>query len=138
MCSVMNSDIDKGYQYDAFYAFNRNADNVRFKQQFMFDITGNSSSHQQFDIDWIVMFSRKEIGRLCLSSMLVFSASFSLATGGRVNAAGCHNSQKIGYHCHPDRAASTSSAETKKQRSERLLRECKGRPNSGACLGYAS
>ena len=29
------------------------------------------------------------------------------------------------------------SQETKFERSQRLQRECKGRPNSGACLGYA-
>ena len=28
--------------------------------------------------------------------------------------------------------------ETTKERERRLLRECKGRPNAGACLGYAS
>ena len=29
------------------------------------------------------------------------------------------------------------SQESKAERSQRLKRECKGRPNSGACLGYA-
>ena len=29
------------------------------------------------------------------------------------------------------------SQESKAERSKRLKRECKGRPNSGACLGYA-
>ena len=28
------------------------------------------------------------------------------------------------------------SAENPAQRDKRLLRECKGRPNSGACMGY--
>ena len=28
------------------------------------------------------------------------------------------------------------SAETRRERERRLLRECKGRPNSGACEGY--
>ena len=28
--------------------------------------------------------------------------------------------------------------ETAKERERRLLRECRGRPNAGACLGYAS
>jgi len=31
-----------------------------------------------------------------------------------------------------------STGETKSERERRLLRECKGRPNSGACSGYAS
>lgn len=30
------------------------------------------------------------------------------------------------------------SHETPAQRDRSLLRECKGRPNAGACLGYAS
>lgn len=30
------------------------------------------------------------------------------------------------------------SGETTAERDRRLLRECKGRPNAGACLGYAS
>ena len=30
------------------------------------------------------------------------------------------------------------SAETTSERDRRLYRECKGRPNAGACLGYAS
>ena len=29
------------------------------------------------------------------------------------------------------------SAETTRERERRLLRECKGRPNAGACEGYA-
>ena len=28
------------------------------------------------------------------------------------------------------------SAESPEQRDKRLLRECRGRPNSGACMGY--
>ena len=31
----------------------------------------------------------------------------------------------------------SSSDETPAQRDKRLYRECQGRPNSGACLGYA-
>lgn len=29
-------------------------------------------------------------------------------------------------------------AETRPERDKRLLRECKGKPNAGACEGYAS
>lgn len=32
----------------------------------------------------------------------------------------------------------SSNTETKAERDRRLLRECKGLPNAGACLGYAS
>lgn len=31
----------------------------------------------------------------------------------------------------------SSSAETPAQRERRLIRECRGLPNAGACLGYA-
>lgn len=31
-----------------------------------------------------------------------------------------------------------SSQESARERERRLLRECKGRPNAGACSGYAS
>lgn len=34
--------------------------------------------------------------------------------------------------------SSSSSQETTKERERRLLRECKGRPNAGACEGFAS
>jgi hypothetical protein len=62
------------------------------------------------------------------------------ATPGAVNAQGCHNSKKIGYHCHPERAKSGAlpGDGTREARDRRLKRECKGRPNAGACLGYAS
>ncbi len=32
----------------------------------------------------------------------------------------------------------TGYGETRKERDQRLLRECKGRPNAGACEGYAN
>jgi len=43
----------------------------------------------------------------------------------------------------PSRAATpkvipSGSEETSRERERRLLRECKGRPNAGACSGYAS
>lgn len=68
------------------------------------------------------------------------------ATGGAVDANGCHQSKKQGYHCHPERAQgaagggawSTSTDRDQAARDQRLKRECKGRPNAGACLGYAS
>lgn len=62
----------------------------------------------------------------------------AMATPGAVDANGCHDSAKIGFHCHPQRAQSGGlpGGETHRQREARLKRECKGRPNAGACLGY--
>lgn len=58
---------------------------------------------------------------------------------GAVNQSGCHDSKKIGFHCHPERFAGAhpgGSIESPGARDKRLRRECKGRPDAGACLGY--
>lgn len=61
------------------------------------------------------------------------------ATSGGLDGAGCHHGGGV-YHCHPARAKSVRlpGGETQPQRDKRLRRECKGRPNAGACLGFAS
>lgn len=48
--------------------------------------------------------------------------------------AGCYYGPRGGLHCA--RYVKSPSEETAAQRERRLLRECKGRPNAGACLGY--
>ena len=67
------------------------------------------------------------IWALCASAM---------ATPGAVDADGCHESKKAGFHCHPERATKAPGGETTRDRERRLKRECKGRPNAGACAGY--
>ena len=37
----------------------------------------------------------------------------------------------------PKPPANTGYGETRKERDQRLLRECRGKPNAGACEGYA-
>lgn len=37
----------------------------------------------------------------------------------------------------PKPPADKGPAETRSERDQRLLRECRGRPNAGACEGYA-
>lgn len=76
---------------------------------------------------------------------VAFSANAALATSGGVDENGCHDSKKQGFHCHPERAKTagggafnTSQDRNQTERDKRLKRECKGRPNAGACLGYAS
>lgn len=77
-----------------------------------------------------------------MAALALCAASPAGATPGGVDADGCHNSKKAGYHCHPERARasdrSVSSQETKRERNARLKRECKGQRNAGACLGYGS
>jgi len=38
----------------------------------------------------------------------------------------------------PKPPVNTGHGETRKERDQRLLRECRGKPNAGACEGYAS
>lgn len=70
-----------------------------------------------------------------------FVAGAAFATPGAVDAKGCHDSKKIGFHCHPQSAASVRGGlpggESQAQRDKRLRRECKGQINAGACTGYA-
>lgn len=59
--------------------------------------------------------------------LLLWMAAFTsrvTATPGRVDSLGCHYSKKYGMHCHQGEV-----------REKRLQRECRGRPNAGACLG---
>lgn len=77
----------------------------------------------------------KPIFMASLFAAAAVSAQFAGATPGKTDAQGCHDSRKIGHHCHPERATG-GSGETTAQRDKRMARECKGRPNAGACLGF--
>lgn len=79
--------------------------------------------------------------RTCAFAMLYLLASLAHATPGGLDASGCHQSKKKDFHCHVVRDSAPKKTqgrtETPAQRDKRLLRECRGRPNAGACLGYA-
>ena len=45
---------------------------------------------------------------------------------------------KITRPKHPKPARDTGPAETRAERDKRLQRECRGKPNAGACEGYGS
>ena len=78
------------------------------------------------------------------SSQLVLMAFVTMALCmGQAQAASKHKKKKVQsasaagqtyINIKPDLRG---SQESKAERSQRLKRECKGRPNSGACLGYA-
>lgn len=72
--------------------------------------------------------------RTILIALLYCVAGAALATPGRVDALGCHNSKKIGWHCH--RASAVVGGETIAAREKRLLRQCKNKPSAGVCTGY--
>ncbi len=79
--------------------------------------------------------------RLCLLALLHLFAGLAQATPGGLDASGCHHPRNKEFHCHVPRAKAQGKdqgrGETTAQREKRLLRECRGRPNAGACLGYA-
>ena len=54
------------------------------------------------------------------------------ATPGGLNVNGCHHAKRVGFHCHPGAVPKGNERERKMQR------ECKGRANAGACLGYGA
>lgn len=80
--------------------------------------------------------------RLSVFTLLYLLAALAQATPGGLDASGCHHPRNKEFHCHVPRAKaqgkSQGRGETTAQREKRLLRECRGRPNAGACLGYAN
>lgn len=73
--------------------------------------------------------------KILLLVSVLMAGSVGATTGG-LNASGCHESRRAGYHCHDGRSSFAGSAETTRERSSRLKRECKGGVNAGACAGF--
>lgn len=80
--------------------------------------------------------------RLSVFTLLYLLASLAQATPGGLDASGCHHPRNKEFHCHVPHAKAQGKTqgrgETTAQREKRLLRECRGLPNAGACLGYAN
>lgn len=66
-----------------------------------------------------------------LSVALLFSLAFVAPNESHAAKRKTH-AQRSGGKIKFDKG----SGETTQERDRRLLRECKGRPNSGACMGY--
>lgn len=83
------------------------------------------------------MTARWVRGNFAAAALMAWASAASSTPGG-VDVNGCHQSRKIGWHCHHERASGGGlpGGETNKQRDARMKRECKGRPNAGACLGF--
>ena len=71
---------------------------------------------------------------LGLASHSVALETFTATTGADKPAKG----QKPKAAKAPKPPSDKGSTEGKAERDKRLLRECRGRPNAGACEGYAS
>ena len=73
--------------------------------------------------------------KILCALVLLLAAGVVGATSGGVDAKGCHDSKKMGVHCHPLTAKSGGS-ESASERDKRMRRECRNLPNAGMCLGY--
>jgi hypothetical protein len=88
-----------------------------------------------------------------LASLLGVTSAFAVGNSGYVSFVG----ERVLAHSHPEKGSFLAKKGKKKAkkpvavpvqyapsgesipiRERRLRRECKGRPNAGACLGYAS
>ena len=76
---------------------------------------------------------------LVLAGIALAVTNFAVASPGGTDGNGCHASARLGYHCHAKRAGAAERQADQRRGAEdrRLARECKGRPNAGACAGYA-
>jgi len=91
---------------------------------------------------WVFCLWAQPVQNAWASSQSVQPTTARKATSTRVVKAQLP-SQKSPKKKSQSGAASTPvqyapSGEAMPSREKRLLRECKGRPNAGACLGYAS
>ncbi len=74
---------------------------------------------------------------------LVLCTSLSAAPPALAKKRGAHPDHSGAPKQHARKSsratpARSSSEESRAERERRLLRECRGLPNAGACLGYAS
>lgn len=77
---------------------------------------------------------------LCLISAApaAWAADNFTATTGAQKPAKAKKTQKSKQAKAPKPPSDKGSGENKAERDKRLWRECKGRPNAGACEGYAT
>ena len=86
----------------------------------------------------VLVFSCRSLGRsmlcICLSvGLLGASGVASAASKKSAPVAGQETKKKGSVKIKHQRSASEESTS---ERDRRLYRECKGRPNAGACLGF--
>ena len=85
---------------------------------------------------WMRTFARVGLG-LCWLTMTAASQAVDNFTA--VTAADKPTkAQKPKQSKAPKAPGNTGSGESKAERDKRLLRECRGKANAGACEGYAS
>jgi hypothetical protein len=75
---------------------------------------------------------RNRIDCICLG----LAASFLLATAACATSNA--STSQLRKTKTPKAPVNTGYSESRKERDQRLLRECKGKPNAGACEGFAN
>ncbi len=75
---------------------------------------------------------------LAIACMLAVTAAWLPAQGKESSNASTRTTAAPRKHKTPKAPVNTGYGESRKERDQRLLRECKGKPNAGACEGYAS
>lgn len=73
--------------------------------------------------------------------MVSVAANMAWATPGGVDSKGCHNSDKIGYHCHPTRVRDVrlpnERLSPKKEAAISLREQCKRSLDDSPCKDRA-
>ena len=79
--------------------------------------------------------------KLALCVMVLVAAGAAWATPGGVDEKGCHNSDKIGYHCHAKKVRDVRLPNEwpspKKEAAQRLRDQCKRSPDDLLCKDRA-
>ena len=86
-------------------------------------------------------FLSTAVGKLGLSLCLMCATHATWAADNFTATTGAEKSVKAKKNKQakaPKPPANKGSGENKAERDKRLLRECKGKPNAGACEGYAT
>ena len=75
---------------------------------------------------------------LAIACMLAVTAAWLPAQGKESSSTSTRTTAAPRKLKVPEPPVNTGYGESRKERDQRLLRECKGRPSAGACEGYAS
>jgi hypothetical protein len=83
-------------------------------------------------------FAKKRWAALACGICILMSTTLGYATETFTATQGADKSVKGKKAKAPKPPKDKSTGENIAQRDKRLLRECKGRPNAGACEGYSN
>ncbi len=83
----------------------------------------------------------QNLKRAALMACAILAAGSVQATPGAVDEKGCHNSDKIGYHCHAKKVRDVrlpnERPSPKVEAAQRLREQCKRSPDDSPCKDRA-